>query len=108
MEINHTEYIEYRGHKIAKIVHQKQCKAYYDALKDKKDAYAVHHLYKPPYNVPMYIIQRKMRIIDLIENYKEEMKRIDEMPKEMLKCELEIKYGITLRKKKKKKFLRIF
>lgn len=107
MEINHTEYIEYRGHKIAKIVHQKQCKEYYDAL-DRKDAYAVHHLYKPPYNVPTYIIKRQMQIIDLTENYKEEMKRIDEMPKEMLKCELEIKYGITLRKKKKKKFLRIF
>lgn len=108
MEEDRVEYMNYRGHKIAKTVYPKQSKEFYEALENGGDAYMAHMFHIPPYTVPWVLIQSRMRHIDLLEDHKEEMKRIGEMPKEVLECEFEAKYGVSMRNPKRKKFLGIF
>jgi uncharacterized Fe-S cluster-containing protein len=74
------------------IMYPKQCKAYYKALED-GDGYAANLLHLPPVTKPLYMIESEMRFQEIVDNYEAEAKRIEETPNEMLRLELEIKYG---------------
>jgi hypothetical protein len=81
--VNGNEY------EIKTVIHFDQCDAYYKALED-GDTVLAQLLYLPPHHVSYETIKSRMETIDLIESYKAEMKRIEEMPEGMLKVEAEL------------------
>lgn len=68
-----------------------QCQEYYDA-KERGDVYAMHIWYQPPIYRPLEMIQADMRFRELEDNFKAEMKRIEETPNELLRIELEMRF----------------
>lgn len=80
----------YRGHEIKEVLYSEQCKEYYEA-KERNDGYAMHIFFIPPFYVPFEMIRYQMRMIDLKEDLKEEMERIEKMDPELLELEIKLK-----------------
>ena len=107
MEEGKKEYIDfvYNGkvHKIVSAVHAVQSPLYHKYMKE-GDMIRAHWLHIRPYIVPPYVIQARMDRIMLYEDHLAEMKRIKDMPTDLLCTEIEMEYGISIRDKSNARF----
>ena len=65
---------------------------FYKALEE-GDALKAHLLHKPTWYKPYWMIESEMKLAQLEAEHKAELKRIEEMPLEQLKIEMELRYG---------------
>lgn len=82
---------------IQTVIYPEQEQAYYDA-KERGDVYAMNLFYRHPIYKPWHQIKSEMRFQEIEENFKAEMKRIEEMEPELLRLETELRLGIKKRK----------
>lgn len=76
----------------------KQCQAYYDAL-ERGDSYAVHMLHIPTPMRSFESMESERRMKELCDSFEAEMKRIEETPNDILRLELEMKFGKEIKEK---------
>ena len=57
------------------------------------DSLKAHLLHKPTWHKPYWMIESEMKLAQLEAEHKAELKRIEEMPPELLKIEMELRYG---------------
>jgi len=88
---------------IVTVIENEQCKEYYEAL-ERGDAVGAHLLHIPPYHKPWWMIEWEIKMFQRKAEFDLEQERIKNMSPEMLRVEMELKYG----KEKRKKFLGIF
>lgn len=69
-----------------------QAPEYHKALEE-GDVLKAHLLHKPTWHKPYWMIESEMKFAQLEAEYKAELKRIEEMPTELLKAEMELRYG---------------
>lgn len=67
----------------------RQSKEFYEAL-ERKDVCAAHLFFVTEPVTPLYILKARAESKALWENYKAEIKRVEEMPADMLKVEIEL------------------
>ena len=77
---------------IKTVIYHKQCKEYYEAL-EKQDWFAVNIWFQPPTYRRWEDIKAEMKMNQLEADFQAEKERINAMPKELLKIELETKLG---------------
>jgi hypothetical protein len=85
--------MNYRGHEIQTVYYPEQCQEFHNAIKE-GDCSKAYWLHIAPIYKSYEMIQSEVRMIDLVEDHKAEMKRIDEMPADMLLMEMKFKYGV--------------
>lgn len=84
--------IRYFDREITIAIIPEQDPEFHKALEE-KDAPKAHLLHKPTWHKPYWMIESEMKFAQLESEYKAELKRIEEMPPELLKIEMELRYG---------------
>ena len=84
--------IRYFDREITIAIIPEQDPEFHKALEE-KDGLKAHLLHKPTWHKPYWMIESEMKFAQLESEYKAELKRIEEIPPELLKIEMELRYG---------------
>ena len=84
--------IRYFDREITTAIIPEQDPEFYKALEE-GDSLKAHLLHKPTWHKPYWMIESEMKLAQLEAEHKAELKRIEEMPPELLKIEMELRYG---------------
>ena len=100
---NTWHYQLYRGHEISVGIYPKQDQSYYDAL-ERRDGFAAHLLHLPYVQTQTHLLESQMRMIDLIEDHKEDQERFAKLSPEMQLLEIQMRFGVKIKPDRKLKF----
>lgn len=62
---------------------------------EERDALKAHLLHKTTWHKPYWMIENEIKLAQLEAEHEAEIKRIEEMPTELLNIEMELRYGRT-------------